>query len=104
MQASSHRWVGAASLDNITPSIFDHRIPVPGLTPHRSEREEAMLAFYSSNERPPLPDSVFTALGLAAEAVVAKQERVALRRELGMRYAHTSLSLCSCPHLLRVFF
>jgi hypothetical protein len=84
-QSTSHRWVGKGDLEtHITPSVFDHRIPIPGLTPHRSEREEAMLAFYSSNARPPLPESVYTALGLAAEAAAAQQERAGLRRELGI--------------------
>ena len=37
----------------------DMQIPVAGLPAQRTEREEAMLAYFSSNERVPLPESVY---------------------------------------------
>jgi hypothetical protein len=68
LQSSSHRWVDKQSLPaQLQPSLFDFRIPVPGLTPMRTEREDAMLAYFSSNERLSLPDAVYESLGLAAE-------------------------------------
>lgn len=73
MNQTSHTWIDASNIDGmIKPELFDFRVPIQGLPAHRSEREEAMIAYFSTKDRMSLPESVYEALGLATDAALRR--------------------------------